>query len=551
MFCVACERVTRSTPCEHCGSDPLLDGRYCLQALLGGSRYSRTWRALQGQHPVVVQELPLGFADPNEIRDLVQHEVRQLRRLDHPGVPRYYDGLVSRLGNRYALFLVQEHIPGATLAQLIEKEPFDLDDVLAMVEDVSRTLDYLHGLSPPVLHRNIKPANILRRDDGEGYVLIDFGGVRDVLRDLDGRPGAGADGYSAPEQLRGRVAPSSDIYALGVTALRLLTGREPADLKGPDGQLQWAQHVNVGASVQWLLQGMVDPDPSRRVRSIRELSLRLKTVRGPKKKKRRDRTGSSGSSTPAGLPEPLGGGQALDASRLQRVPGHPGRNMSLEDAETELYQGDERSLGELGDMDEPEDTFLGLPAGMEDELEGPVEVNAGEVLNRHRRRTPPPRDPPAGRDDADLWALRNQTLVAEDSDFSEPPPDPGDAPVITQRPSRKKVQRLSDLGRPRRAHTPEPTEPPEPPAPPLREPPPPREPLREPPPPREPLREPPPPREPLREQPPPREPLREPPTLREPPALREPPCRGIPPPRAAPPPASRCRCATRRRLGRR
>ncbi|MCB9796498.1 MAG: protein kinase [Alphaproteobacteria bacterium] len=419
MFCICCERETQGTPCDNCGGNPLLDGRYCLRSLLGGSRFSRTWSAFLGSDRVAVQELPLGFVDPKEISELVEHEVSMLQRLDHPGVVRTVEGLIGRMGNRLALFIVQEFIDGDTLEQEVSLGRFSIDDVLDIIAEIAGTLDYLHGLNPPVLHRNIKPANIVRRRADGSLVLIDFGGVRDVLRDLDGRPGAGAEGYASPEQRRGRLDPKADLYGLGVTAVRLLTGLEPEELIDPDtGQLEWQRHAHVGASVQWLLQGLVDADPARRVRNTRELGLRLKTVRSPKRKEKGKRSGLQP------LSHGLGGG-------LQAIPQRAG---SLEDAETVLYQGDEQHLGgELSELDMDNETFYGLP--------GPDGPRGGAARKPSPGRRAVEVDPRA---ESEAGAPAYQTLVAADSEISEPPPEAPPEPRVPE-PARRPPDRESSL----------------------------------------------------------------------------------------------------------
>jgi hypothetical protein len=98
-----------------------------------------------------------------------------------------------------------------------------------MLEDVADALRYLHAQSPGIVHRDIKPGNIIRRRDGS-YAIVDFGSVRDRLRPAGGSTVVGTFGYMAPEQFQGRASPKSDVYGAAATALAMLTGEEPEDL---------------------------------------------------------------------------------------------------------------------------------------------------------------------------------------------------------------------------------------------------------------------------------------------------------------------------------
>ena len=108
------------------------------------------------------------------------------------------------------------------------------EDVVRLLRDAADVLDYLHGRTPPVIHRDLKPGNVLRRPDGS-FAFVDFGAVRDKLRPEGGSTVVGTFGYMAPEQFQGRALPASDVYAIGATAVAMLTGREPEDLphQGP------------------------------------------------------------------------------------------------------------------------------------------------------------------------------------------------------------------------------------------------------------------------------------------------------------------------------
>src|SRR5688572_5683118 len=135
--------------------------------------------------------------------------------------------------------------------------------------DATISLGYLHGHAPPVVHRDIKPGNVILRPDGS-FCLVDFGSVRDRLKPEGGSTVVGTFGFMAPEQFQGRAAPGSDVYAVAATALSLLTGSEPEDLphKGLALDVEGALRGQVDARVIAALRSMLQPDPDQRANSV-------------------------------------------------------------------------------------------------------------------------------------------------------------------------------------------------------------------------------------------------------------------------------------------
>src|SRR4029077_17032967 len=129
-----------------------------------------------------------------------------------------------------ALYLVMEKIEGESLAALRARSAtLSEAEVVRLLQDAADVLDYLPGRAPPVIHRDIKPGNVIRRPDGS-FAFVDFGAVRDKLRPEGGSTVVGTFGYMAPEQMQGRALPASDVYAIGATAVSMLTGCEPEEL---------------------------------------------------------------------------------------------------------------------------------------------------------------------------------------------------------------------------------------------------------------------------------------------------------------------------------
>jgi serine/threonine-protein kinase len=147
-----------------------------------------------------------------------------------PAVPRFLD---YREQGQSAL-LVLEYIPGQDLLKLLEQNgnrPFPFDRVVEWGQHICDVLTHLHGLSPPVVHRDLKPDNIMLLGDGRTIKLIDFGTARDVGRSqktqLAAKTRVYTEGYAPPEQIIGKPEPRSDLFALAGTLYHLATGKAP------------------------------------------------------------------------------------------------------------------------------------------------------------------------------------------------------------------------------------------------------------------------------------------------------------------------------------
>ena len=215
--------------------------------------------------------------------ELAEREARTLASLDHPRLPRYFE----HFEEEGALYLVMEKIEGESLAAIRAKgRTMSVADVTRMLEDIADALRYLHGRAPVVVHRDIKPGNIIRRPDGS-FALVDFGAVRDRLKPAGGSTVVGTFGYMAPEQFQGRASPKSDVYGLGATAITMLTGEEPQDLPHEGLGIDVARALPPGTPGRLVraLEAMLVPDPDRRVDSVDEA---LELLRGNQERERKD-----------------------------------------------------------------------------------------------------------------------------------------------------------------------------------------------------------------------------------------------------------------------
>ena len=259
---------------------PLIGGRWRLGPRMGAGAQAKTYLARDERdqaHVVVVKQFHLGKSDWKHF-DLFEREVRVLKSLRHPGVPRFLGSFESEPG---VFDLVMERIPGPTLRALATKVRFtdeELRDVLARVLEI---LDYLHRRNPPVVHRDIKPANLVR--DAKGNVgLVDFGGVRAALRDDGGSTVIGTFGYMAPEQLHGQATPATDIYGLGATIVALAGGLEPEKVPRRGLRMDLRAHLKArDPALVDILEAMTEPDPDQRPRSARAVAGMLRRRPSP------------------------------------------------------------------------------------------------------------------------------------------------------------------------------------------------------------------------------------------------------------------------------
>jgi serine/threonine protein kinase len=254
MICCLCETslAPDTERCTGCGGRALLSGTeagqgpYRLEEVMGKVVWSTTYRAtrLSDLHPVCIKALELRAPVPPEARALLVREAQVLRQLSHPQIPAYLGSFISAGGGPTSFCLVRELVEGVDLRQELEGTRHREDEILRVLLSLLDVIDYLHGLRPPVIHRDIKPTNVLRRAHDGKLMLVDFGAVRDAVCDelaLDVLA-LGCLGYLAPEQYEGKASTVTDLYALGVLGVELLSRRDPADMLEAH-RLIWRPHV--------------------------------------------------------------------------------------------------------------------------------------------------------------------------------------------------------------------------------------------------------------------------------------------------------------------
>lgn len=308
VICANCnEEVPEGEFCPECGEPSLLEGRYRLEASVGRGGMGTTYRAVDVDDggEVAVKELPVRRVDTVKAMELFEREASVLEELDHPGVPDYHDDFSAGEGSDLSLYLVQEFIEGETLEAYLDRHRPTEEEVLETLENVLEIFEYLHGLEPPVIHRDVKPDNIMRRCESGELVLVDFGAVREVVEQSEsgGSTVAGTFGYMAPEQFMGRAEPSTDIYGIGATAVSMLAGRHPRELLNHNRELEWRSAVDVGPAVEAVIGEMLESDPGRRPSGAAELAERIRRIRSGESTDVPS-TRTSNSPAPVDLPSP-------------------------------------------------------------------------------------------------------------------------------------------------------------------------------------------------------------------------------------------------------
>lgn len=255
----------------------LLNQRYTLDQEIGRGGQATTYLATDEKtaSAVVVKALRLDDVSDWKGLELFERESRTLRSLSHPKIPGYIDDFQIDDGESRSYYLVQHFVDGQTLTPAHVR---DADEVTKLIDDVLEILIYLQDFSPPVVHRDIKPDNLVIDQAGAPH-LVDFGAVQIVKpRDVGGSTIVGTSGYVAPEQLMGMSSPASDLYGLGATAVYLLTGQSPSEFETRDLKIQWRDEVRLNAPSGLLdfVDALVEPHAEDRIQTAREARESLK-----------------------------------------------------------------------------------------------------------------------------------------------------------------------------------------------------------------------------------------------------------------------------------
>ncbi|MBD2507746.1 serine/threonine protein kinase [Nostoc muscorum FACHB-395] len=295
-FCLQCGEKLSGAPMSYSIQPGLtLGDRYVIVRQIGQGGFGRTYLAedvnrfrelcvLKEFSPQVQTAYVVQKAE-----ELFEREASVLYKLQHPQIPRFRELLRLNLGGKEYLFLVQDYVEGETYNSLLNARlqqglRFTEAEVRQLLQQILPVLEYIHSLG--VIHRDISPDNLMLRTVDKLPVLIDFGGVKQVVATVASeyyQPAMvasspsptllGKVGFAPPEQMQtGLVSPHSDLYALAATMLVLLTGKQPQELIDTYNLTwQWRREVNVSPILAQVLDKMLSARPSDRYQSVRQV----------------------------------------------------------------------------------------------------------------------------------------------------------------------------------------------------------------------------------------------------------------------------------------
>jgi ABC-type branched-subunit amino acid transport system substrate-binding protein/serine/threonine protein kinase len=281
--------------CSNCGMPLILDGRYLPLKLLQQGELVGSFIGGDRQTPelkrCVIRRFQMNPSFNTTQLEIATkqfyREAEVLEKLgDHPRIPRLFALLESTASaapphpQQKFFYLVQEYIEGQNLqAELLAKGKFTESEVILILREIARILEFIHFQD--TIHRDIKPSNIIRDLQGNIH-LIDFGAVKQVITETTPTTAEGQESlicvftpeYAPDEQRQGQaIYPSSDLYALAVTCLNLLTGKQPQDLLDINSNnWQWrTPDLQVSDFLAEILDKMLQDLPQERFQSARDV----------------------------------------------------------------------------------------------------------------------------------------------------------------------------------------------------------------------------------------------------------------------------------------
>lgn len=287
--CAHPENPDNAQFCQSCQSSLLLKQRYRATKVLGGGGFGKTYEATDlGAQNKVIKVL---INNSPKAVELFQREAEVLSKLDNPGIPKVEPGSYAVFhpadGQAPVHCLVMERVEGMNLRDYLKrlKHPIDSETAERWLKELVLILQTVHDKG--ILHRDIKPQNIIFKPDGR-LALIDFGAVREgtgtqvaistaggsteVVSHMAAGTTVSSVGYTAPEQINGHTLRQSDFYSLGRTFVFLLTEKEPSEIlyDAYNDALQWRQYA---PSVHPALADLLDQMQETSVKSRPEYAV--------------------------------------------------------------------------------------------------------------------------------------------------------------------------------------------------------------------------------------------------------------------------------------
>lgn len=254
----------------------LVDGKYKVLNKIGQGGMSVVYLAMneKANKQWAIKEVRKdGIKDFEVVKQGLIVETDMLKKLDHPNLP----SIIDVIEEEETLLIVMDYIQGNPLSKFLEESGAQPQkDVIEWARQLCDVLAYLHSRKPPIIYRDMKPANVMLKPDGN-VTLIDFGTAREFKeRNLADTTCLGTIGYAAPEQFggQGQTDARTDIYCLGATLYHLVTGHNPCE---PPYEILPIREINPGLSngLEKIIQKCTQKNPDDRYQSCEELIYAL------------------------------------------------------------------------------------------------------------------------------------------------------------------------------------------------------------------------------------------------------------------------------------
>ena len=255
----------------------IIEGKYEVLKLIGKGGMSKVYLAMDKNlnKQWAIKEIERKAYDKkNEVVVAsAMAEANMMKKLDYPSLPR----IVDIIEKENVIYVVMDYIEGETLSSVLSKEGAQPQEVvIEWAKELCRVLDYLHTQNPPIIYRDMKPANIMLQPNGN-IKLIDFGIAREYKeQNLADTVSLGTKGYAAPEQFggKGQTDARTDVYCLGVTLYHLLTGQNPCE---PPYEIYPIRYWNpqLSSGLEAIIQKCTQLNPEDRYQSCAELLYAL------------------------------------------------------------------------------------------------------------------------------------------------------------------------------------------------------------------------------------------------------------------------------------
>ena len=268
----------------------VIDGKYEVLREIGRGGMSVVYLAMDTHlnKQWAVKEIRKKGNDKNDasVVNSLLAEANMMKRLDHPALPR----IVDIIDNGVTIYVVMDYIEGESMDKiLLEYGAQPEEKVINWAMQIADALSYLHSQKPPIIYRDMKPANVMLKPEGN-IKIIDFGIAREYKeQNLADTTVLGTKGYAPPEQYSGQTDPRSDIFALGMTMHHLLTGIDPRNGEPYAPVRQWNPELSEGIEI--IVDRCVQPASENRYQSCADLIYDLEhpelITRGFKQKQKR------------------------------------------------------------------------------------------------------------------------------------------------------------------------------------------------------------------------------------------------------------------------